>query len=190
MGKVVFGIKNVHYAVWDEETGEYGTPVHVPGAVSLSITREGNNDTFYADNRPFASFITNAGYTGELEMAYGPAQMLIDLVGYKRASNGVVYEAADAVSKSFALLYEVDSNESAERFAFYNVTVSRPEGESNTTTDSTEPDTQTFEFTAIPREMTVGSETANVVKGWVVNEGDTAQAWADWYKSVQTPAAA
>lgn len=176
--KVVFGLSNVHYAIYDEDDGTYGTPKPIPGGVSLSITREGNSDRFYADNMAYASFETNGGYTGELEMAYVPDSVFIDLLGYIQDSNGLVVEPADAVAKTFALLYEVSSNISPDRFVFYNCTLSRPENDANTTTDSTEPDTQSMAVSMIPRALPYGDgKTLNVTKGHITKptSGDTSK---------------
>lgn len=186
--KVVFGIRNVHYAIYDSTAGTYGTPVAVPGAVKLALTREGNSDKFYADDGTYVAFETNAGYTGELEMAYAPAQMLIDLVGYVKDSHGIVIEDADAIGKPFALLYEVSSNVSPDRFAFYECTLSRPENEANTRTDSTDPDTQTLNVTMVPHQFPWGKdETKRVVKGYVTNDTEGASAFASWFTSVTVP---
>ena len=185
--KVVYGLSNVHYAVWDDETNSYGTPVHIPGAVSFTTTREGNNDNFFADNMPYVTFMTNGGYTGDLELAYAPAQMLIDLVGYIKADNGMVLEDSNAVAKTFALMFEVGSNTKPERCVFYNCTVSRPENDANTTTDSTEPDTQTLEFAAIPRQLPWKGATKNFVKGTLELSDETEALYNSFFTEVVLP---
>ena len=48
--KVKYGLKNVHYAIYNSGTDSYSTPVAVPGAVNLSLSPEGSSYTFYADN--------------------------------------------------------------------------------------------------------------------------------------------
>ena len=49
--KIKFNLKNVHVAVLTKANGEYtyGTPVALPGAVSLSMEAEGESNPFYAD---------------------------------------------------------------------------------------------------------------------------------------------
>ena len=44
--KVKYGLKNVHYAIFNSSTNTYGTPVAVPGAVNLSLSPEGESNTF------------------------------------------------------------------------------------------------------------------------------------------------
>ena len=52
--KVKFGLNKVHWAkitAWsDEGVPTFATPVRLPGAVSLSIDANGENENFYADN--------------------------------------------------------------------------------------------------------------------------------------------
>jgi phi13 family phage major tail protein len=73
--KVKYGLKNVHYAVITESSGavSYGTPVHIPGAVNLTLSPVGEKVRFAADDREdyFAENINN-GYDGNLEMALIP----------------------------------------------------------------------------------------------------------------------
>ena len=73
--KINYGIKNVYYAVatiGSNNTATYSTPVALPGAVSLTLDQEGDNNIFYADNIAYFSTYANDGYTGSLELALIP----------------------------------------------------------------------------------------------------------------------
>ena len=51
--KVKFGLRNCHYALAtmdDSQNVTFSTPVPIPGAVSLSLSAEGDNEPFYADD--------------------------------------------------------------------------------------------------------------------------------------------
>lgn len=188
MANVVrFGLSNVHYAIWNDAQSKYEAPVRIPGAVSLSLSREGESNTKYCDNIPFFSQDTNAGYSGTLTVASVADQVLIDLVGYIKDDNGLVIEDANAVQKTFALLYEVSSNEEPQRFAFYNCTLSRPEQEANTQTDTTDPDDQSLAITMIPRDFTHDGTTISAVKGHITKTTENAAKYNAFMTSVMTP---
>lgn len=125
--KVNFGLKNVHYAVLTEgDAPAWGTPVAVPGAVSLSLSQEGGRENFYADN--VAYFVTNAnnGFSGDLEMALIPDDMLADIWGFDLNDAGVLFEDANTEPKPFALMFEIDGNENPTKYVFYRCFADRP----------------------------------------------------------------
>ena len=68
--KVKFGLKNVHYAlltVSEEGAVSFGAPVPIPGAASMSLSPQGETETFYADDIAYYVSTANNGYQGDLE---------------------------------------------------------------------------------------------------------------------------
>lgn len=156
--KVQFNLKNVHYAILTESlntSGDpvftYGTPVHVPGAVSLSLDAEGEVTPFYADGIVYYNAISNNGYTGDLEMARFPDQMLQDIWGFDLDASNVLTEMADTEPKSFALMYQIDGDQEENLFVLYKCSATRPGVGSSTLEETKEPVTQTCEISATPR---------------------------------------
>lgn len=184
LSKVQFGLSKAYYAVIN--SGEYGTPVPLPGAVSLTLNREGSEpEKFWADNIAYyVSPAVNGGYTGTLTLAKVPESFLTDVLGEIKDDNGVQLELSDAKTKSFALMYEVEGDADQKRYVFFNCTAQRVAAPANTKSDSTTPDTQDLEFTAIGKDFTLAGKTENVVKG-SANTADTA--FANWYTAVPTP---
>ena len=161
MGKentVRFNLKNVHYALVTETVNtsgqvsySFGNPVHVPGAVSLDLSKEGDVSSFYADGTVFYRSIANNGYSGTLEMARFPDQMMKDVWGDTEGSTSkVLTENANAEAKAFALLYQIDGDEDEELYCLYNVTGTRPNIGSKTNEETKEPQTQSSDIAAIP----------------------------------------
>ena len=66
--KVKFGLNKVHYAKitgWSaDDVPTFAPPVRIPGAVSLSMDVNGENENFFADNSVYYVINNNAGYTG------------------------------------------------------------------------------------------------------------------------------
>lgn len=188
---VRFGLKNTYYALWDASTGEYKTPVKMPGAVSLNISPEGDSTTFYADDKPYFAVTANGGYTGTLEIAAVTDDMLVDLLGYVKDANGALVEDADAQPASFALLFEVGSNLEDARFAMYNCTVARPSVERKTKESSIDVSTESLEFTAIGRELPYGEGgSINAVKSHLALTEKSKAEYGKFFSKVYLPSKA
>ena len=81
--KVKFNLWNVYYAPLLTNTTskiEYGTPIAIPGAVSLSLDPTGENTPFYADGVEYYTISNNMGYSGDLEIALIPESFRVDIL--------------------------------------------------------------------------------------------------------------
>ena len=149
--KVRFGLKNCHYAkaTFDEDGNvTYAKPVRLPGAVSLSLSPEGDTTPFYADNIVYYTAIANNGYSGDLELAKIPDSFLTDCLGYAADTNNVLYEDAGASPVNFALLFQFEGDAHAKRSVLYNCVAVRPEVSGQTKAEGIEPQTETISITA------------------------------------------
>ena len=182
--KVKFNICNVHYAL--QTTGEdgavtFGTPVAMPGAVSLSLDANGEPSTFYADGYAYYTISNNMGYDGDLELAMIPESFRTDVLKETLDSNKVLIEDANAQTANFALLFEFDGDVKKIRHVLYNCAASRPSIESQTNEEEREVKTETLSIKATP-----------MANGYVkAKTGDdtTEKVYTDWYKAVYLPGA-
>lgn len=194
MGKVIYGLKEVHYAVYDEKTHTYGQWKRIPGAVSLSSDADTTQNDFYADDAVYATISATAKETGTIEFAAITNEMYADLFNYTvDATSGLTYQNTEPIGTTVALGYEVSGNEGKMRGVRYNVTFTAPSQSSNTMTDSTNPDTVSANYTAVGRDFTIGSgasaKTVNVLKAHCTNEGETHTAYDSFWTAVLIPGA-
>lgn len=151
--KVQFGLKNVHYSVisYSGSTISYGTPKAIPGAVTLTLDAQGDVTPFYADNVTYWQSIANNGYSGSLEMARYPDEMLEDIWGMTLGSTSkVLTENANTEPKEFALLYQISGDADEQYYVLYRCTGTRPAVGSTTTTNTKEPQTMSSDISALP----------------------------------------
>ena len=171
--KVKYNLKNVHAAKLTETKSAegvisytYSTPQAVPGAVSISLSAEGDTSPFYADGIVYFRTTSNNGYSGDLELALIPEWFRTEILG----------ETLDEKGVKFALLFEFDGDVNAIRHVLYNCSASRPSIESQTKEETIEPGTETLTLTADPRPD-------GLVKA---RTGDTTDdtTYAGWYSAV------
>lgn len=177
--KIKYGLRNVYYAV--ATSGEngvltYATPVRIPGGVNLSISAEGDNNIFYADDIEYFTSYANNGYSGSLEVALIPDSFYTDVLGMTETS-GVMVEHANVTPKEFALLFEFQGDDSATRHALFRCTCSRPDVAGATKEATIEPQTETLNITVMPR-----------INDYVVKARcpQSATAYSTWFDAVPT----
>ena len=185
--KIKFGIKNVYYAVATigaNGSATYTTPVAMPGAVSLSLSPQGETSPFYADNIVYYTSVSNNGYEGDLELAKVPESFLKDVLGYTVGGNGLIYENAGAPVVHFALLFQFEGDAKAKRHVMYNCVAARPEVSGSTKEENIDPQTETISITATT--IYVSALDKDVVKAYL-NEGDAG--YTTFLSSVAQPTA-
>ena len=188
--KVHFGLKNVHYAVITYSTAgvpSWGTVKAVPGAVSLTLSKESGSTDFYADDIKYFHLASNNGYSGSLEMADFPATMRQDLWGQTLTATGkLLVEDVTAQPAEFALLFEIDGDQDPDRFCFYRCTADRPDVAGATKADTVEVQTQSCDLSVMP---VIDPTTSSPINGKVYyrTTADTPSAtYTSFYSSVLT----
>lgn len=188
MGRVRYGLKNLHYALATAGEGgalTYATPVPVPGAKTISLAPAGTAIDEPADDVVWYHKDTNDGYTGSIEFedtADGDAFMA-EVLGQTTDANDVTFEAATDEYKEFALLGQFtleggSNSETGKRFCFFRCVASRP----NT-------DGQTREVSG----LTIATNTVNITAMARISDDmvkascvSTSDAYASWFESVVT----
>ena len=187
--KVKYGLQNVYYAVATidaaNHTATYGTPVAIPGAVSLSLTAEGDQTKFRADNIDYWIGTANNGYSGDLEIALIPKSFKTAILGMQE-SGGALVETVDANAVPFALLFQFEGDANATRHVLYNCTAARPQISGQTTQETIEPQTETLSLTASSIYNTTLQK--EIVKASVENDTEGATVYAGWTGEVWQPA--
>ena len=156
--KVKFGIKNCYYAVLSESDAgviTYDTPKRFPGAVNLSLSKEGSDpEKFYADDIVYyQSGYTNTGYSGDFEFARIIDDFHKDVLGVVEDENGMMIEDSDVQPKEFALMVQFSGDKHNTRHVLYRCAASRPDLASQTIEETATPITETISLTIIPAQF-------------------------------------
>ena len=180
--KVRYGLKNAYYAsvtFASDGTPTYGTPVAIPGAVSISLSKSGDTYNFYADDGSYFELGDNASYDGDLEVAMIPDALRILALGEVKDAKNVLFEDANPTKGHFALLFEFTGDDSAIRHVLYNCTASENTLEGNTKGENIEVQTEklTISAKALPGGGAVKSKTTSTTDATV---------YSGWYTTVHT----
>ena len=174
--KVRYGLKNVHYATVTfatDGTPTFGTPVAIPGAVSASLTKQGDTYTFYADDGSYFELGDNASYEGDLVIALIPDSFRTACLGEALDAKNVLFENSNPTKGHFALLFEFTGDENAIRHVLYNCTASENTIEGQTKGENVEVQTDTLTISAKPlpnggpvKARTGGTTDSTTYNGW------------------------
>lgn len=184
--KVTFGLEQVHIAFFDDEATEqpaWGAPIAIPGAVRWTPTAVGEASTFYADNTAYFSITANNGYTGELELANVPDEVLAEMLGWEIDDSGMIVEVSDAIPKHFALLGQVQGDKRSRRFVYYDCVASRPAKERTTKNESITPATDVLSLTISPIKI----DERMIVKGDLELSETNKAVYDAFFNEVYTP---
>lgn len=175
--KIKYGIKNVYYAVKGDSG--WGTPVALPGAVSVTMTPQGDKYTFYADNIKYYELAVNNGYEGEIEVALLSDADRVALLGETiDTTKKVLVESVTSSTPVFALGFQIEGDEKAARYWFYNCTASRPTTEGETKEATVEAKTETL-------SLSCGAGTDGIVR--IKTTPETSETdYEAWFTSVVT----
>lgn len=186
--KVKYGLSNVYYAkatIAADGSATYETPVAIAGAVSLSLSAQGENSPFYADNIKYYITSSNTGYEGDVEFAMIPDSFRKDILGEIEDDNGVIIEDSGASANPFALLFQFEGDDKGTRHVMYNCTATRPNVEGSTKEDSTEVQTETMSISC--GTVYNASLQKNIVKARCLNDGKSATTYNSWNNEVYQP---
>ncbi len=187
--KIKYGIKNCYYAVATiaaNGSATYDTPVALPGAVSLSLEAQGENDPFYADNIVYWVGNGNTGYEGDFELARVPDSFKTDVLGMITDAKNVLVEDMNAEAIHFALLFQFEGDEKATKHVMYNCTCTRPTVAGETKGENITPQTETLTITAT--SIYNASLDADIVKA-EANADTDATTYSGWTTAVYMPTA-
>ena len=123
--KVKYGLKKLYYSLItfaDGGAATFASPVAIPGAVDLSLSKNGDSYKFYADDGVYFEIADGDVYEGDLEMALIPDGFRTAVLNESTDSKNVMFEGATDEKKHFALLFEFTGDANAIRHVLYNCT--------------------------------------------------------------------
>lgn len=167
-------------------TTSWGTPRAVKGAVGFTTSPEGDTSDFYADNTKYYSHTSNNGYTGSLEVANIPDNVLAEMLGMTVDNNGGLAESTKDQAKEFALMGQIQGDKRNRRFVYYRTKAARPGQESSTTEASVTPSTDSVELTMMQEEASGNNWTKYTLELSDIN----AAAYNAFFDAVPLPAVA
>lgn len=179
--KITYGLSNVYYAPITKEdaTGvEYDKPTELPGAASISMSKNVDKILIAADDDPeYATLVDNKGYDGDLTLYNVPDSFLTECLGMKVDGDTIV-ENKDDTPTPFALLFEFAGDKLKKRHVLYRCTGTKPDITSQTKGDGTAANQLTLSISATPAK-----DTGDIKR--TCRESDSG-VYTKWFTEVQT----
>lgn len=144
MGKIIHGNKNFGYApITDDGAGNlsYGTPVMIPGLVSVEIEVDQSDTNIYADDKIYCVVKGAKVRTATVNFRYIPAAYAAYL-GFVQQANGMLADTGSFANHCIFFETEEEDCETGDTTKtlhyLYNVKGGEPAFESNTDEDEVE----------------------------------------------------
>lgn len=150
--KVLFGMSELYVGIMTRNAQgvvTMGTPYKQAGAVGYSPEGNGENYTFYADNKAYYSSYTTGAYEGDLVVARFDDEFKIQFLGYVQLDDGGLAEVKGAVKPEVYLMFEVQGDEAPERVIYYGGSLGIPTREYATIEDGVEVQTESLGTTFV-----------------------------------------
>lgn len=181
--KALFNIKKLQVSKLTEETDgnySYGTPIKVPGTVSLSMDIEQTNETIYADGVSYITLQGAATTTGTLENYHIPEEVLLNIYNYVKSTTGEILQTDDAVNR-MGMQFACDDDAGNEvYFTYYDVTSTKPSLSLQTREDGVTVNAESVDLTA--NSIKVGDK--NVIRSYATKDMD---AYENYFDKVNVP---
>ena len=183
VNKTQYGLCSLGWAKRNSDK-TYGDITMLPGAISLGLTRNDNNNGLAADNGEYDSGNSSKTVTGDLNVAMFNDAWLTGVLGYIEEAGGI--GEGEGTSIEFALVGEVSGDQGGYRFVWYDCTATAP----TTTHQTIEIDgtvqyaTETCQITSKICELSNG----NRRRAFKCEKGSTN--YANFFNAVFVPAAA
>ena len=181
--KVRFGLKKAYYAVVtldSDNEPSFGTPKALPGAVSLTLDSNAEQEVFYADDIEYYIASSNNGYDGTLELALITEDFEKDCLGSQVDEDGLLVETASDEGSYFALLFEFTGDQNAIRHCLYYCKAARGSIEGETKGETVEVKTEELTFKASPLPD------SEIIKAKTGANTDSTR-YDGWYSAVSLP---
>ena len=150
---VSFGLKNVHYSIAtqsDDGSWTFATPVAFPGAQEFNSDIIGGSTTVRADDIVVAQLNNTGGRTLTLKVTEVPDEFKVNVLGYKKTSEGNLVEITNAPVVTFALGVEYQGDVKSRRVWYFLCNVTPINEATKTKAESIEANAITLNITVRP----------------------------------------
>lgn len=150
--KVEFGLSNLHvglYTVADDGTVTMGEGMAIPGAKSISVDADADENSGYYDNVKYWSRYSSVSLSGTIEVATLPDEFLTTFCGYEETADGGLAENKAAQRPAVWFAFQTEGDAQSRRAIFYNVMLAPVKQDRNTMEDSIDLDDPQIDFTVV-----------------------------------------